>query len=75
MWGPGRPGAPAPVALLAEGVDRNVLRAVTLNIRLSSPSSRRAWIEIVQENTENKQQDVALLAEGVDRNWNCYEKS
>ena len=35
-----------PVALLAEGVDRNYLVAVYLCDVAKSPSSRRAWIEI-----------------------------
>ena len=33
-----------------------------------SPSSRRAWIEIVRRAAQNLLQNVALLAEGVDRN-------
>ena len=33
-----------------------------------SPSSRRAWIEIVRQFVECGPGDVALLAEGVDRN-------
>ena len=34
------------VALLAEGVDRNFADDELLNRALSSPSSRRAWIEM-----------------------------
>ena len=34
------------VALLAEGVDRNTLTPKTIYSKKSSPSSRRAWIEI-----------------------------
>ena len=34
------------VALLAEGVDRNVIFGCALCIDFTSPSSRRAWIEI-----------------------------
>ena len=34
----------------------------------ASPSSRRAWIEIIVEELEPGADDVALLAEGVDRN-------
>ena len=34
------------VALLAEGVDRNPRCCVAYGFLLSSPSSRRAWIEI-----------------------------
>ena len=36
-----------PVALLAEGVDRNASHDHTLKNNYLSPSSRRAWIEIV----------------------------
>ncbi len=35
------------VALLAEGVDRNIMDTVIDNTSVRSPSSRRAWIEIV----------------------------
>ena len=35
------------VALLAEGVDRNLGIAVLVVAVLASPSSRRAWIEIL----------------------------
>ena len=35
------------VALLAEGVDRNNNYLGTEGVELMSPSSRRAWIEIV----------------------------
>ena len=34
------------VALLAEGVDRNISAAMTIDREIRSPSSRRAWIEI-----------------------------
>ena len=34
------------VALLAEGVDRNIFVFMAVCRLLSSPSSRRAWIEI-----------------------------
>ena len=57
------------VALLAEGVDRNVLRVVLLAADPLSPSSRRAWIEIVPLLAWCPHfLAVALLAEGVDRN-------
>ena len=60
------------VALLAEGVDRNVVRlAVELELN-TSPSSRRAWIEILLMVTKPKTTRVALLAEGVDRNDGVY---
>ena len=35
---------------------------------LLSPSSRRAWIEIMTSLDKNVELSVALLAEGVDRN-------
>ena len=56
------------VALLAEGVDRNVLGSEKRRIRSRSPSSRRAWIEIFHTLLTEKRDLVALLAEGVDRN-------
>ena len=36
---------------------------------MSSPSSRRAWIEIAAVSCIMPQKAVALLAEGVDRNF------
>ena len=36
------------VALLAEGVDRNIAALVPLAYHLLSPSSRRAWIEMLK---------------------------
>ena len=56
------------VALLAEGVDRNISRSVTRFPIAVSPSSRRAWIEIVTWHHPTLAVPVALLAEGVDRN-------
>ena len=56
------------VALLAEGVDRNSRIRVAIAMIPSSPSSRRAWIEIVTIDGDNMEGSVALLAEGVDRN-------
>ena len=56
------------VALLAEGVDRNRVRLSECLRRLVSPSSRRAWIEILVMVDEAGNAVVALLAEGVDRN-------
>ena len=35
------------VALLAEGVDRNIIANRTARKDISSPSSRRAWIEMI----------------------------
>ena len=58
-----------PVALLAEGVDRNTATGAQPIPALRSPSSRRAWIEIGGNVTIDAQQYVALLAEGVDRNF------
>ena len=37
-----------------------------------SPSSRRAWIEIIQIRPPKERGDVALLAEGVDRNFMAW---
>ena len=56
------------VALLAEGVDRNLSGLATLLIEERSPSSRRAWIEIIFAFAVHLPALVALLAEGVDRN-------
>ncbi len=56
------------VALLAEGVDRNHLSGLLICSLPASPSSRRAWIEILEEMREERFRSVALLAEGVDRN-------
>ena len=56
------------VALLAEGVDRNLPPLLDLAQQLLSPSSRRAWIEICGQVEKSQTPRVALLAEGVDRN-------
>ena len=56
------------VALLAEGVDRNIGRALFVGEIILSPSSRRAWIEIPASGRGRTWAGVALLAEGVDRN-------
>ena len=56
------------VALLAEGVDRNRVMLDMSGSDASSPSSRRAWIEIAMAEGLAEAIDVALLAEGVDRN-------
>ena len=56
------------VALLAEGVDRNVVKGRGYDEIQTSPSSRRAWIEIEQLKILCVKLNVALLAEGVDRN-------
>ena len=60
--------AGAVVALLAEGVDRNGLTLYNTEAVKRSPSSRRAWIEILVWQTITGDGLVALLAEGVDRN-------
>ena len=56
------------VALLAEGVDRNSTCSLVMGRRASSPSSRRAWIEMIYTGEFFNFSNVALLAEGVDRN-------
>ena len=56
------------VALLAEGVDRNIFCGWGGNWGGKSPSSRRAWIEIYATRSTIRLLFVALLAEGVDRN-------
>ncbi len=57
------------VALLAEGVDRNTFYLGDKLYRVTSPSSRRAWIEITVTWKVSPEGYVALLAEGVDRNF------
>ena len=49
-------------------MDRNELAAVLAATDKASPSSRRAWIEILWPLYRQREQKVALLAEGVDRN-------
>ena len=56
------------VALLTEGVDRNGSLYLGNDIGKMSPSSRRAWIEIMLHGCGDNSVWVALLAEGVDRN-------
>ena len=46
IWRPRVYFQPQGVALLAEGVDRNLNMASDAALQLSSPSSQRAWIEI-----------------------------
>ena len=58
------------VALLAEGVDRNLTVEYKHEYVKKSPSSRRAWIEIPRLRRPPWCSGVALLAEGVDRNKN-----
>ena len=61
------------VALLAEGVDRNLDAVPMARGLLVSPSSRRAWIEIMLPGRLFAYPLVALLAEGVDRNMQCVK--
>ena len=56
------------VALLTEGVDRNLLSYFKSKYFVKSPFSRRAWIEIPCPCTGSGGRGVALLTEGVDRN-------
>ena len=56
------------VALLAEGVDRNTSFRAPVSPDSTSPSSRRAWIEMIRSQPFQWRDSVALLAEGVDRN-------
>ncbi len=58
------------VAILAEGVDRNLVLLPGVRRENGSPSSRRAWIEIPSYWSKATEAPVALLAEGVDRNNN-----
>ena len=62
------------VALLAEGVDRNHHLRQLSDPFPESPSSRRAWIEILCLLTLTEEVFVALLAEGVDRNQKPLDK-
>ena len=62
------PNVLAGVALLAEGVDRNFSDGLRVPECCTSPSSRRAWIEIFFRIACSPWFAVALLAEGVDRN-------
>jgi len=57
------------VALLAEGVDRNQTAYCIGQAFAESPSSRRAWIEMLWSPWQCVIKQVALLAEGVDRNF------
>ena len=63
-----------PVALLAEGVDRNSQPPPIMSVTRPSPSSRRAWIEInLYAAKPWGEITVALLAEGVDRNYKLHK--
>ena len=61
----------AGVALHPEGVDRNNTSAELFVSVLTSPSTRRAWIEISFHITQSGSKTVALHPEGVDRNINA----
>ena len=56
------------VALLAEGVGRNVRGHIRGGRSHPSPSSRRAWVEMPVKLACSATISVALLAEGVGRN-------
>ena len=56
------------VALLTEGVDRNSAIRLIVSCLGMSPSSRRAWIEMMWNYLKSTSRHVALLTEGVDRN-------
>ena len=56
------------VALLAEGVGRNIIASKAGGMIEMSPSSRRAWVEIHFAGKLYLDRRVALLAEGVGRN-------
>ena len=61
------------VALHPEGVDRNLKWPGVGAEGAASPSTRRAWIEILEElRACGDDALVALHPEGVDRNLNCY---
>ena len=64
---------PYDVALLAEGVDRNIRLCAFRLATKTSPSSRRAWIEMLSMGSGDLPAAVALLAEGVDRNINTVQ--
>ena len=68
MSGASLPDVSMEVALLAEGVDRNGSGFAASVWCAASPSSRRAWIEIMMLRVNKIRKGVALLAEGVDRN-------
>ena len=56
------------VALLAEGVDRNLLADCWGVLNVVSPAARGGWVEITRFFEGRPTICVALLAEGVDRN-------
>ena len=56
------------VALRKESVDRNIRADVSYNIKETSLSARRAWIEILPSCGKTPANIVALRKESVDRN-------
>ena len=56
------------VALHPEGVDRNSSLQEMNKLCLRSPSTRRAWIEMLRRSPDRSPRQVALHPEGVDRN-------
>ena len=61
------------VALRKESVDRNIKADVSYNIKETSLSARRAWIEIGSADYVQYNYNVALRKESVDRN-NSFRK-
>ena len=56
------------VALHPEGVDRNPCKVIEVLFHVRSPSTRRAWIEMLSASSSSRLYSVALHPEGVDRN-------
>ena len=56
------------VALLVEGVGRNHMAKTKTVYQYESPSSWRAWVEIISTPQKAQKSSVALLVEGVGRN-------
>ena len=63
------------VALRKESVDRNSTKLVSLTVRITSLSARRAWIEIFGGASAKLLDLVALRKESVDRNTNFHPAS
>ena len=63
------------VALRKESVDRNIKAVVSYNIKETSLSARRAWIEIKCRYLPGYNQKVALRKESVDRNRSTHKTS
>ena len=56
------------VALRKESVDRNFVPFSVIRPAIESLSARRAWIEIVMQESAHQRKQVALRTESVDRN-------